>query len=106
MAVFECHSHSEKHCFCATIELHPATLEYLQKTEYDCLCNKCLDELNRMVIKLSEKPFDPKIFNAPEGEYYYRENGLVVLTELYHIAKGHCCQSGCRHCAYGFNLIH
>jgi hypothetical protein len=28
--------------------------------------------------------------------------GYVVFTRLKHIERGHCCESGCRHCAYGF----
>ena len=31
---------------------------------------------------------------------YYWENGLKVMTEQYHIKRGYCCNSGCRHCPY------
>ena len=34
---------------------------------------------------------------------YYIENGLYVFTEQYHLKRGHCCKSACRHCPYGFN---
>jgi hypothetical protein len=39
-----------------------------------------------------------------EGEDYYVDpkNGLVVFTEKYHLKRGYCCKSGCRHCPYGF----
>jgi len=33
---------------------------------------------------------------------YYWENGLIVFNEAYHLRRGSCCQSGCRHCPYGF----
>ncbi|MCB9339182.1 MAG: hypothetical protein H6577_13710 [Lewinellaceae bacterium] len=33
---------------------------------------------------------------------YYIENGLLVFTRQYHLKRGYCCQSGCRHCPYGF----
>jgi len=33
---------------------------------------------------------------------YYAENGLIVFTRTYHLRRGYCCQSGCRHCPYGF----
>ena len=102
---FDCQGTSDEHCFCADIHLDSATLAFLQKTHYDCLCRDCLVELDGMVQKVKQKPFDPKIKNLAEGEYYYKENGLIVLTELYHIAKGNCCMSGCRHCAYGFSLL-
>jgi len=38
-----------------------------------------------------------------EGEdYYYNENGYVVLTAKYHLQRGHCCGNGCRHCPYNY----
>jgi hypothetical protein len=39
-----------------------------------------------------------------EGEDYYVDpmTGLVVFTEKYHLKRGYCCKSGCRHCPYGF----
>lgn len=38
---------------------------------------------------------------TPTGpEYYYFENGLLVYTAAYHLERGSCCGSGCRHCPY------
>ncbi|HUP64690.1 MAG TPA: DUF5522 domain-containing protein [Thermoanaerobaculia bacterium] len=37
-----------------------------------------------------------------EGEDYYREGELVVFTAAYLRKRGTCCESGCRHCPYGF----
>jgi len=38
-----------------------------------------------------------------EGEdYYINEDGLFVFTEAYHLKRGYCCRSGCRHCPYGY----
>ena len=34
---------------------------------------------------------------------FYMENGMYVFTEAYHLQRGYCCKSGCRHCPYGFN---
>jgi hypothetical protein len=33
-------------------------------------------------------------------DFYYNEQGFVVLTEKYHLDKGYCCGNGCRHCPY------
>lgn len=33
-------------------------------------------------------------------DYYFNEDGLVVLTEAYHKKKGYCCERGCKHCPY------
>jgi hypothetical protein len=37
-----------------------------------------------------------------EGVDYYMENGFLVFTAIYLQKRGYCCQSGCRHCPYGF----
>lgn len=31
---------------------------------------------------------------------FYYENGKKVMTEEYHLKRGYCCGSGCRHCPY------
>ncbi|MDA0685378.1 MAG: DUF5522 domain-containing protein [Bacteroidetes bacterium] len=36
---------------------------------------------------------------APNEDYYF-ENGYLVFTEAYHLKRGFCCGSGCRHCPY------
>jgi hypothetical protein len=38
-----------------------------------------------------------------EGEDYYIENGLMVLTARYLLRRGYCCEQGCRHCPYGYS---
>jgi len=41
-----------------------------------------------------------------EGKhFYYNEEGLVVLTEAYHLEKGYCCGNGCKHCPYEFESV-
>ena len=35
-----------------------------------------------------------------EGEDYYLDQGLMVLTVRYHLRRGYCCEQGCRHCPY------
>jgi|GEM_PF-1683640 len=35
-----------------------------------------------------------------EGEDFYWEGGLLVFTAAYHLKRGYCCASGCRHCPY------
>jgi len=37
---------------------------------------------------------------VPQQTDWYVENGLLVYTAAYHIKRGHCCGSGCRHCPY------
>ena len=33
-------------------------------------------------------------------DYYIDEGGLLVFTAWYHLKRGSCCGSGCRHCPY------
>ncbi len=35
-----------------------------------------------------------------ENVHYYLEGERVVFTALFHIERGQCCGSGCRHCPY------
>jgi len=35
-------------------------------------------------------------------DYYFNEDGFMVFTADYLRKRGYCCQSGCRHCPYGF----
>jgi hypothetical protein len=35
-----------------------------------------------------------------EPEDYYMEGSILVFTAAYHLKRGYCCESGCRHCPY------
>jgi Family of unknown function (DUF5522) len=44
--------------------------------------------------------------NLIEGEdYYFNEQGYIVLTEKYHLQKGSCCGNGCKHCPYFYKNV-
>ena len=36
------------------------------------------------------------------GDTYFDELGRMVFTAQYHLKRGLCCESGCRHCPYDF----
>ena len=38
-------------------------------------------------------------------DFYYNEDGWIVLTEKYHLDKGSCCGNGCRHCPYNYEKV-
>lgn len=48
-----------------------------------------------------EQPQNPPASTRLTDEDYYLENGFVVFTAAYHLKRGTCCGSGCRHCPYG-----
>ena len=71
---FECQAATGNKCWCMSVgeARIPGALA-------DCLCRNCL-------LKFAD--------------YYMDENGLMVFTEAYHLKRGTCCNSGCRHCPY------
>jgi hypothetical protein len=38
-------------------------------------------------------------------DFYYDEQGFMVLTEKFHLDKGYCCGYGCRHCPYAYENV-
>lgn len=40
-----------------------------------------------------------------EGDYYFNEKGLMVFTEQYHLKRGFCCGSQCKHCPYNWENV-
>jgi len=93
-------------CWCERPVLTSAVLRRLlgELLEPRCLCPSCLefvaanpevtwDELvagNRLPDTLQLKP----------GEFYM-EDGCTVFTAPYHLRRGYCCGSRCRHCPFG-----
>jgi hypothetical protein len=46
----------------------------------------------------------PQSAELEEGLDYYIEDGLLVFTAAFLRKRGHCCDSGCRHCPYQKNV--
>jgi len=44
-----------------------------------------------------------KIEEGPD--YYYNEEGKMVLTAHYLLKRGYCCGNGCRHCPYDYAQV-
>jgi hypothetical protein len=101
-SILECLGSDILKCPCASLQLSSDTKQYLSKTRYDCLCNSCLIELDNLVEESKKSTFPISKVDIVESVHYYYEGPYLVMTELYHIIRGHCCQSGCRHCAFGF----
>ncbi len=88
------------HCPCSEMIVGKGLSAFLKKTKYDCLCNSCLKELESKVALALDHETSRK---HTEGVHYYIEDGNLVFTEFAHIQRGYCCQSSCRHCAYGYH---
>lgn len=46
----------------------------------------------------------PKFKQLVEGVDFYKEGDKVVFTSVYHLKRGYCCHSKCRHCPYGLGV--
>ena len=44
-----------------------------------------------------------KPISLEEGDYYINKDGYRVFTEKYHLKRGYCCKSGCKHCPYEYD---
>jgi hypothetical protein len=47
---------------------------------------------------------EPKFNQLVEGIDFYKEGDKVVFTSVYHLKRGYCCHSKCRHCPYGLGI--
>ncbi|HSU51029.1 MAG TPA: DUF5522 domain-containing protein [Segetibacter sp.] len=39
------------------------------------------------------------------ADFYYNDEGFVVMTEKYHLERGFCCGNGCKHCPYHYEAV-
>jgi len=102
-ALFECKPGDVANCQCSEVIVSTETRNILAKSYWnDCLCKQCLQYLESIsrVAKLAPRACEG--MRPIEGIHYYKESSYWVFTELYHFQRGYCCQSGCRHCVYGF----
>lgn len=102
---FTCKVGDIAHCGCTQVKLSDETRAFLAKTHFDCLCPDCLARLNEAVKTTRQYRFPTQKEMLIEGLHYYKEGNYWVFTEFYHILRGYCCGSGCRHCAYGFKKM-
>jgi hypothetical protein len=49
------------------------------------------------VQQLYVREFGPKL---QPTDFYYNEQGNMVMTEEFHKRRGSCCGNGCLHCCY------
>jgi len=95
----------EKGCWCENLPHVPL----MGNPDQDCLCPKCLAEAiakvnaNRSVgtnAGHAAKNNGRVLPSLVEGEDFYWEGAAMVFTASYHLRRGYCCDSGCRHCPY------
>jgi hypothetical protein len=102
----KCAADQPDKCWCAA---YPAVLPLTEKVDA-CLCPACLrDEVLKNIdlyiaeVKQGKRKNEAAKFTTSavvEGIDYYMDNGMFVMTAWFHLKRGRCCGSGCRHCPY------
>jgi hypothetical protein len=82
-------------CWCAQVSIPEALRARISAESRDqgCICPSCVMSFHREQAERQPPP-------PPRAGDFYFENGLVVFTAAYHLRRGYCCGSRCRHCPY------
>ncbi|MBI3880972.1 MAG: cysteine-rich CWC family protein [Verrucomicrobia bacterium] len=87
-------------CWCFKMDLDPGALAKLppELKGAACLCRACLVALGAN----GGEPVEQEVgVGLVAGRDYETDGqGMVVFTAAYLQARGHCCDSGCRHCPW------
>lgn len=87
-------------------------LPLLRQQNINHFCHHCLHEKAKLAIDRYEHQYfagelknHASDFSSGDGQFvegidYYREGEFFVFTSWYHLKRGYCCGSGCRHCPY------
>jgi hypothetical protein len=93
-------------CWCETISVSERVLRYLAQERYEhaCLCRRCFSALARHANNVGDPEQVLALTSAESAaaspDFYLDEYGRTVFTADYHLKRGYCCSSGCRHCPY------
>ena len=82
-------------CWCYDVAIPAELVDRVPASHRNqaCICRECVNDFARETA-----PCRPAARLAP-GDFYF-ENGLLVFTARYHLKRGFCCKSQCRHCPY------
>jgi Family of unknown function (DUF5522) len=58
------------------------------------------DQTNSPTPLPAPPPQEPSSPSALAEEDFYYEGPYLVFTAAYHLKRGYCCNSNCRHCPY------
>jgi len=62
-----------------------------------CICQNCVAEFHRAK--------NPAARQKVLLDDFYFESGMMVFTSAYHLRRGFCCGSGCRHCPFPKTVV-
>jgi len=82
-------------CWCAAADIPDELLARVpaELRNKACICRGCVTRFRATCANTSPQAVRP-------GDFYFDPGGLLVFTAAYHLRRGYCCGSGCRHCPY------
>jgi hypothetical protein len=91
---------SDRPCWCASMKFPPEVLARVPADQVNksCICKRCVETALRESHRQTPVAVKP-------GDFYFDPGGLLVFTAAYHLRRGYCCGSGCRHCPYQTETI-
>lgn len=101
-------------CWCEEASVPSPVLRFLVESQLEaaCLCRRCLGLLAEHARRLNDPAqilarVRAEIQGATDpADFYLEAGGRMVFTAHYHLKRGSCCGSGCRHCPYpGTSLL-
>jgi hypothetical protein len=98
-------------CWCQEIVVPGRILSRLAEEWADpaCLCRPCLESIARIsrefdsaeaILTEIRRELQRTRTAGSEADHYFDPDGKMVFTAAYHLRRGSCCKSGCRHCPY------
>ncbi len=82
--------------------ISPPLMVFFKQSDLHHVCIACISDVKKLIEYCLSREHCSMVEELTEGIHYYIEEGMWVFTEIYHFQRGYCCQSGCRHCIYGF----
>lgn len=89
---------------------HPKLIKLIKKEGafvHALTCQQCHSEVCELRTRLNKTYAsfisDSSIFEVSfqsDTPDFYQDGDYLVFTEMTHLKRGHCCNSGCRHCPY------
>lgn len=82
-------------CWCESVKIPDKLLVRVlpEARNRACICRACVAVFHREQSAAAPLPVVP-------GDFYFGPDGLMVFTAAYHLRRGYCCGSNCRHCPY------
>ena len=82
-------------CWCANVAIPGELLARvpMELRNKACICRRCIGEHSQHGRENAHE-------NVLGRDFYFDKEGLMVFTAEYHLRRGYCCGSGCRHCPY------